>query len=70
MIKDIFMRNVAATLLALALCAVPALAQDKGTLAPRVLPPLANPDDPATPAKELFGRAVDAADLEARSIGF
>ena len=64
------MRNVAATLLAMALCALPALAQDKGTLAPRVLPPLANPDDPSTPAKELFGRAVGAADLEARSIGF
>ena len=42
-------------LLALGL-AGPALAQDKGTLAPRVLPPLAHPEDPATPARELFGR--------------
>lgn len=46
-----------------------ALAQDPGTLSPRVLPPLANPDDPGTPAKELFGRKADAADLEARAIG-
>ena len=28
-----------------------ALAQDKGTLDPKPLPPLANPSDPATPAK-------------------
>lgn len=39
------------------LAAVPVvLAQDKGTTTPRVLPPLANPDDPALAAKELFGR--------------
>ena len=31
-----------------------AQAQDKGTLTPRALPPLADPDSPATPAKELF----------------
>ena len=35
---------------------VGATAQDKGTLNPKPLPPLANPDDPKTPAKELFGR--------------
>jgi penicillin-insensitive murein endopeptidase len=29
-----------------------------GTLHPQPLPPLANPDSPSTPAKELFGRAV------------
>jgi hypothetical protein len=34
------------------------VAQDKGTLKPHALPPLANPDDPKTPAKELFGRKV------------
>ena len=34
----------------------PSWAQDKGTLTPRVLPPLANPDDPKLGAKELFGR--------------
>ena len=47
-----------------------ATAQDKGTLDPKPLPPLANPDDPKTPAKELFGRRATAAPLQARSIGF
>ncbi|MFO1166631.1 MAG: penicillin-insensitive murein endopeptidase [Rhodoblastus sp.] len=50
--------------------AAPAAAQDKGTLDPKPLPPLANPDAPTTPAKELFGRAREPADMEARSIGF
>ena len=45
-------------------------AQDKGTVNPKPLPPLANPNDPATPAKELFGRKPTAAPMEARSIGF
>ena len=47
-----------------------ALAQEKGTLEPRSLPPLANPNDPATPAKELFGRESGPAPLAARTIGF
>ena len=47
-----------------------ATAQDKGTVNPKPLPPLANPDDPKTPAKELFGRRATAAPLQARSIGF
>jgi penicillin-insensitive murein endopeptidase len=47
-----------------------AFAQDRGTLEPKPLPPLAKPDDPKTPAKELFGRRVTAAPLQARSIGF
>jgi penicillin-insensitive murein DD-endopeptidase len=50
--------------------AAPAGAQDRGTLDPKPLPPLANPADPATPAKELFGRARDAADLAPAPIGF
>jgi penicillin-insensitive murein endopeptidase len=50
--------------------ACPALAQDRGTLEPRNLPPLASPGDPATPAKELFGRATNPAPLAARTIGF
>ena len=54
-------------LLAATACAT---AQDRGTLDSRPLPPLANPDDPGVPAKELFGRAVTPADLAARSIGF
>jgi hypothetical protein len=41
----------------LLLAAGGAVAQDKGTLKPHALPPLANPDDPKTPAKELFGMA-------------
>jgi penicillin-insensitive murein DD-endopeptidase len=44
-------------------------AQDQGTLNPKPLPPLANPDDPAVPAKELFGRRDKPASLQARSIG-
>lgn len=46
-----------------------ALAQDKGTMTKRVLPPLRNPNDPATPAKELFGRKDEPANMQARSIG-
>lgn len=48
-----------------------ATAQDIGTLNPKPLPPLAKPDDPSTPAKELFGRrAMPAAPLATRSIGY
>jgi penicillin-insensitive murein endopeptidase len=47
-----------------------AAAQEKGTLNPRPLPPLANPDDPATPAKELFARRTTPAEGEPRAIGF
>ena len=47
-----------------------ARAQDKGSVNPAPLPPLANPDDPKTPAKELFARKLTGAPLEARSIGF
>jgi len=49
---------------------VPARAQDKGAVNPRPLPPLANPTDPRTPAKELFGRKPEPAPLQARAIGF
>jgi penicillin-insensitive murein endopeptidase len=63
-----------------------AVAQNKGTLNPKPLPPLAHPDDPKTPAKELFGRrptpapvsavthdgatALTSTPLESRTIGF
>ena len=47
-----------------------ATAQDKGSVNPKPLPPLANPDDAKTPAKELFGRRATAAPMQARSIGF
>ena len=46
-----------------------AAAQDKGTLNPKPLAPLANPDDPKLAAKELFGRRTTPADLRARAIG-
>ncbi|KLK94735.1 peptidase [Microvirga vignae] len=46
-----------------------AAAQDKGTLDPQPLPPLANPNDPSLAAKELFGRRTAPASLQARSIG-
>ncbi len=52
------------------LFATPALAQDKGTLDPKPLPPLAHPDDPSNPAKALFGRATKPAPLATRTIGF
>jgi penicillin-insensitive murein endopeptidase len=50
-----------------------AQAQDKGTLNPQPLPPLAHPDNPATPAKELFGRKTAPGvppTLHSRTIGF
>jgi hypothetical protein len=34
------------------------LAQDKGSVDPKPLPPLANPNDPKIGAKELFGRKL------------
>lgn len=60
-------------LLALLVCltfAASALAQDRGTLDPKPLPALANPDSPSTPAKELFGRRPKPASMQARAIGF
>jgi penicillin-insensitive murein DD-endopeptidase len=57
--------------LALALLLMsPAAAQERGTLNPKPLPPLANPSNPGTPAKELFGRATAPAALEPYPIGF
>ena len=49
---------------------LPALAQDKGSVDPKPLPALANPNDPKLPAKELFGRKLTPAKLQTRSIGF
>ena len=45
-------------------------AQDKGCVDCEPLPPLAKPDDPNTPAKELFGRKMTPAPMHARTIGF
>jgi penicillin-insensitive murein endopeptidase len=47
-----------------------ASAQDKGTLNPEPLPPLAKPAAPGTPAKELFARKTTPAVMPPRSIGF
>ncbi|ACL56145.1 penicillin-insensitive murein endopeptidase [Methylobacterium nodulans] len=62
-------RPIALALTALALTGLPARAQDRGTLDPKPLPPLANPDDPTTPAKALFGRATTPASLPPQAIG-
>jgi penicillin-insensitive murein endopeptidase len=48
----------------------PVGAQDKGTLNPAPLPVLAKPEDPATPAKELFGRKTAPVQIAAHTIGF
>jgi len=45
------------------------LAQDKGTLEPKPLPPLDNPNDPKLPAKELFARKRLPAAMPTRVIG-
>ncbi len=46
-------------------------AQDRGTVNPKPLPPLANPEDPKNAAKELFARRpIATKDMQARSIGF
>ena len=50
--------------------ATSALAQDKGSVNPKPLPPLANPNDPKLGAKELFGRKVLPAAMPTRVIGF
>ncbi len=57
-------------LLVLLLTAAPSLAQDRGTLNPRPLPALADPDNPSTPAKELFSRKATPARMATHAIGF
>jgi penicillin-insensitive murein endopeptidase len=58
------------TLFALFWGASAGLAQDKGTLHPKPLPPLADPANPRVPAKEVFGRVMTPVEAQARSIGF
>jgi len=48
----------------------PSSAQDKGSVDPKPLPPLANPNDPHLGAKELFARKVLPASQAVHSIGF
>jgi len=52
------------------LAAVAALGQDKGTLHPKPLPPLANPNDPHLAAKQLFGRKTKPSNQQPQAIGF
>ena len=56
-------------LLSILLSAGPASAQDKGSVNPKPLPPLANPNDPKLGAKELFARKVLPAAMPTRVIG-
>ena len=53
-----------------ALTATAVLSQDKGSVDPKPLPPLANPNDPELGAQELFGRKTSPAPLATHSIGF
>ncbi|WP_454633386.1 penicillin-insensitive murein endopeptidase [Bradyrhizobium cenepequi] len=53
----------------LSLGADAASAQDKGSVNPKPLPPLANPNDPKLGAKELFARKVLPAAMPTRVIG-
>ncbi|MFZ1967768.1 MAG: penicillin-insensitive murein endopeptidase [Bradyrhizobium sp.] len=46
-----------------------AWAQDKGSVDPKPLPPLANPNDPKLGAKELFARKLLPANMPTQSIG-
>src|ERR1700726_587320 len=50
--------------------ATTALAQDKGSVDPKPLPPLANPNDPKLGAKELFARKLLPAAMPTRVVGF
>src|SRR5580692_3479655 len=47
-----------------------AVAQDKGSVDPKPLPPLANPNDPKLAAKELFARKLLPAALPTHVYGF
>jgi penicillin-insensitive murein endopeptidase len=54
---------------ALIACTNSAWAQDKGSVNPKPLPPLANPNDPKIGARELFARKVLPAAMPTQSIG-
>src|SRR5919205_1285583 len=64
-------RILISLLLPIILGASPALAQDKGTVDAKPLPPIANPNDPKLGAKELFARKyLPAAADKPRVVGF
>jgi penicillin-insensitive murein DD-endopeptidase len=58
----------ALALMALSMASL-ALAQDRGTLDPKPLPPLEHPNDPTLPAKELFARKRLPAAMPVKVIG-
>jgi penicillin-insensitive murein endopeptidase len=63
--------RVIASAVVLATLVGAASAQDLGTLNPKPLPALEHPDDPKTPAKQLFGRRpTPAPPMASRTIGF
>ncbi len=64
------MLRVVLPILLLSVTAGSVCAQDIGTLDPKPLPPLANPDDPKLPAKQLFGRKSVPVKWPSQSIGF
>jgi penicillin-insensitive murein endopeptidase len=63
------LRLIPLMLCALIACSGSARAQDKGSVNPKPLPPLANPNDPTIGARELFARKVLPAALPTQSIG-
>jgi len=63
-------KKILASLMVLAIAAGPVWAQDKGSVDPKPLPPLANPNDRHLGARELFARKTLPASLAVRSIGF
>jgi penicillin-insensitive murein endopeptidase len=63
-------RRAILALLLIAAAASLASAQDKGSVDPKPLPPLANPNDPKLGARELFGRKVLPAAMPTRVVGF
>jgi penicillin-insensitive murein DD-endopeptidase len=58
----------ALALMALSIASL-ALAQDRGTVDPKPLPPLQNPNDPKLAAKELFARKRLPASMPVKAIG-
>ena len=64
------MHRIALALVLLVFPAQSALAQDRGTVDPKPLPPIENPKDPKLPAKELFARKTLPARMQPQVIGF
>jgi penicillin-insensitive murein endopeptidase len=62
--------NILICLIVLAIAAEPVSAQDKGSVEPKPLPPLADPNDRHLGARELFARKTLPASLAVRSIGY